>query len=67
MGQKVVTSFRVENRGKVSTDKISIILYVNGEEKNKVEDITIPRGGYAEIDMPWIAVKGKNKVSIVVK
>jgi hypothetical protein len=67
MGQKVVTSFRVENRGKVSTDKISIILYVNGEEKNKVEDITIPRGGYAEIDIPWIAVKGKNKVSIVVK
>jgi len=67
MGQRIITSFRIENRGKVSTDKISVILYVNGEEKNKVEDITIPRGGYAEIEIPWIAIKGKNNVSIVVK
>lgn len=66
-GQRIVTSFKVENRGNVSTDKISIILYVNGEEKNKVEEITIPRGGYAEVEMSWIAVKGKNQVNIVVK
>jgi len=66
-GERVETSFRVENRGKVAANKVSIVLYLNGEEKNKVEDITIPRGGYAEVEMPWIAVKGKNDIEIVVK
>jgi len=64
---RVETSFRLNNTGNVSASNINVILYVNDEEKNKVEDITIPRGGYAEIEMPWIAVKGKNKISIVVK
>lgn len=63
---RVETSFKLFNRGNVSADKASIILYVNGEEKNKVEDITIPRGGHADISIPWIAVKGKNEVYIVV-
>jgi hypothetical protein len=40
---------------------------VNNEEKNKVEDIIIPAGGYADIKMPWIAVKGKNEIEIVVR
>jgi uncharacterized membrane protein len=66
-GDRVETSFRLENRGNVSASNINVILYVNGEEKNKVEDITIPRGGYAEVEIPWIAVKGKNEVNIVVK
>ena len=66
-GDKVVTSFRVHNDGKASASNVSITLLVNGEEKNKAENITIPRGGYAEIEMPWIAVKGKNEVNIVVK
>jgi hypothetical protein len=66
-GDKVTTIFRINNVGKVSANNISVILYVNGEEKNKVEDITIPRRGYAEIEIPWIAVKGKNEVNIVVK
>jgi uncharacterized membrane protein (Fun14 family) len=66
-GDRVETSFRLRNEGNVSASNINVILYVNGKEKNKVEDITIPRGGYAEIEIPWIAVKGKNKVSIVVK
>lgn len=66
-GDKVITSFRVHNDGKASASNVSITLFVNGEEKNKVENITIPRGGYAEIEMPWIAVKGKNEVNIVVK
>ena len=65
-GDRVVTSFRLENKAKVAANKVSVILYVNGEEKNKVEDITIPSGGYADIEMPWIAVKGKNEVNIVV-
>lgn len=66
-GDIVKTSFKVLNMGKVSANNISVILYINGKEKNKVEDITIPRGGYAEIEMPWIAEKGKNELNIVVK
>jgi len=59
-GDKVTTSFRLENKGKVAANNVKIILYLNGKEKNKVEDITIPSGGYADIEIPWIAVKGKN-------
>ena len=66
-GERVETSFKLQNRGNVSAENITVILKVNGREKNKVEKITIPRGGYAEIEIPWIAVKGKNDVDIVVK
>jgi large-conductance mechanosensitive channel len=66
-GDRVDTSFKLENRGKVAATHVNVILYVNGEEKNKVEDITIPSGGYAEIRMPWIASKRKNEFNIVVK
>jgi hypothetical protein len=63
----VKTSFRVRNNGRVSANNVKIVLNINGEEKNKVEDINIPRGGYAEIEIPWIAVKGKNHLDIVIK
>jgi len=63
---RVETSFKVWNHGNVSTDKISIIFFVNGKEKNKIEDVIIPRGGYADIEVPWIADSGKNEVYIVV-
>ncbi len=66
-GEKVTTSFKLENKGKVAAKKVTVILYVNGEEKNKVEDLNIPGGGYAEIEMPWIASEGKNDVDIEVK
>jgi uncharacterized membrane protein len=66
-GERVDTSFRLNNKGNTSANNINVILYINGEEKNKVEDITIPRGGYAEIEIPWIAVKGKNEINILVK
>ncbi|MBN2066508.1 MAG: hypothetical protein JW771_06850 [Candidatus Thermoplasmatota archaeon] len=66
-GERITTSFKLFNTGNVSASNISVILYINGEEKNKVEDITIPREGYAEIEMPWIAKKGKNEINIVVK
>jgi uncharacterized membrane protein len=65
-GDRVETSFKVWNYGNVSTGKISIIFFVNGQEKNKVEDIIIPRGGHADIEIPWIAETGKNQVYIVV-
>ena len=66
-GDRIETSFRLRNKGNVSANNINVILFINGKEKNKVEDITIPCGGYAEIEIPWIAVKGKNKIDIVVK
>ena len=65
-GDRVETSFKLFNRGNVSARNVNVVLYVNGEEKNKVEGITIPRGGYADIAIPWIAGKGKNEVYIVV-
>jgi hypothetical protein len=65
-GSLVKTSFRVRNNGRVSAKNVNIILNINGKQKNKVEDITIPRGGYAEIELPWIAVKGKNHLDIVI-
>ena len=63
---RVETSFKIWNHGNVSTGKINIIFSVNGKEKNKIEDIIIPRGGYADIEIPWIADSGKNEVYIVV-
>ena len=66
-GDRVTTSFKVENKGNATANGIEVILYINGEEKNKVGDILIPAGGYADIKMPWIAVKGKNEINIVVE
>ena len=66
-GERVETSFKLYNKGNVSAENVKVILYINGEEKNKIENITIPRGGYADIQIPWIAEKGKNELNIVVK
>lgn len=66
-GDRVETSFKLLNRGNVAAENVTVVLYVNGKEKNRVENITIPRGGYADIEIPWIAEKGKNEVNIVVK
>ena len=65
-GDRITSSFRLENKGNTSGN-VSVILYVGGNEKNKVGDIIIPAGGYADISMPWIAVNGKNEINIVVK
>jgi subtilase family serine protease len=66
-GDRVTTSFKVENKGNASASGINVVLYINGKEKNKVQDILIPAGGYADVKMPWIAVKGKNEINIVVE
>ena len=64
--EKVSTSFRLKNKGSMKAKQVSISLQVNGKEKNKVEDLDIPAGGYADISIPWIAEKGKNEISITV-
>ena len=66
-GERVVTSLNVENASSVSARNVAVVLYVNDEQKNKVEDINIPGGGYADIRLPWIAKRGRNEVRIVVQ
>ena len=65
-GDRIKSFFILENNGNTSSN-VNVILYVNGKEKNKVGDIIIPAGSYADISMPWIAVNGKNEINIVVK
>ncbi len=65
-GSRVTTSFKLMNKGNITARNVKAILYINGKEKNKTE-LTIPSGGYANIRMPWIAYKGKNKLYIKAK
>ena len=64
--ERVVTSIRCENHGDDDAEDVDIILYINGKQKNKVT-LDIPAGGYADIKLPWIAAKGKNKLYIRAK
>jgi len=66
-GDRVESSFKLFNRGDVSAENLTVVLLLNGKEKSKVENVTIPRGGYADIKIPWIAKKGKNEIEIIVK
>jgi subtilase family serine protease len=65
-GEVVTSRFSVRNDGNVTARNLSIVLSVNGIEKNRVEDISIPPGGYADVKMPWRALQGKNSICISV-
>ncbi|MFO7677604.1 MAG: hypothetical protein R6V50_04390 [Thermoplasmatota archaeon] len=62
-GDRMITSFVVENKGTISSRNAEIVLFINGKQKNKVQ-VTIPPGGYADVKIPWIALKGKNELEI---
>ena len=62
-GDRIITSFVLENKGNISARNVKVVLFINGKQKNKVE-VTIPRGGYADIKIPWIALKGKNELQL---
>ncbi len=62
-GDRIITSFILENKGNISARNVKVVLFINGKQKNKVE-VTIPRGGYADIKIPWIALKGKNELQL---
>ena len=62
-GDRIITSFILENNGNISARNVKVVLFINGKQKNKVE-VTIPRGGYADIKIPWIALKGKNELQL---
>lgn len=65
-GEKVSTSVRVNNNGNIKAKGISVKLFINNKEKNKVQELIIPAGGYADITLPWIAEKGKNDLRLLV-
>jgi uncharacterized membrane protein len=65
-GEKVTTSCSISNNGTVSARNVKVFFYLNGKQKNIVE-ATIPAGSIADLQIPWIAVKGKNKVRIRIK
>jgi len=65
-GDRVVTSFSISNKGTIVARNVTAFLYINGKQKNKVAT-TIPAGAVADVQMPWIAMKGKNKVRIRLK
>jgi hypothetical protein len=62
-GDRVTTSFKLENKGSISARNVQVVLFINGKQKNKVE-VTIPSRGYADIKIPWIALKGKNELQL---
>ena len=65
-GEKVTTSCSISNNGTVSARNVKVFFYLNGKQKNMVE-VTIPAGSIADLQIPWIAVKGKNQVRIRLK
>ena len=65
-GNRITTSFKLFNIGNITARNVNVRLYINGKEKNKTV-VTIPSEGYADIRMPWIANKGKNKLYIKAK
>lgn len=64
--EKVTTTCSISNDGTVSARNVKVFFYLNGKQKSKVE-VTIPAGNIADLQIPWIAVKGKNKVRIRLK
>ncbi len=65
-GERVTTSCSISNNGTISANNLKVFFYLNGKQKNMVE-VTIPTGSIADLEIPWIAVKGKNKVRIRLK
>jgi hypothetical protein len=65
-GERIVTSFNLSNNGTLSARNVKVFFYLNGKQKNTVE-VTLLPGNIADIQIPWIAEKGKNHVRIRVK
>ena len=65
-GEKVTTSCSISNNGTVSARNVKVFFYLNVKQKNMV-DVAIPAGSIADLQIPWMAVKGKNQVRIRLK
>jgi len=62
-GNKVVTKIKVKNEGEADAINKSIVVLVNGKEKNRIDGLNIPAGGEVEIEIPWIAEE-ENEVEV---
>jgi len=62
-GSKVITKIKIKNEGEADAVDRSIVILVNGKEKNRIDGVTIPVGGEVEIEIPWIAEK-ENEVEV---
>lgn len=63
-GDKVTLSAQIVNEGTGPADNITLKLFVNGEEKNRVDGICIPPKSHANVKIPWIATPGENRVNL---
>lgn len=66
-GEKVSSAITVTNTGEADADDATIILKVNGKEKNRIEGIAVPRDREVVVRMPWIAEFGENKIDVTVR
>jgi len=62
-GKKVVTKIRIKNEGDADALNKSVVIMVNGKEKNRIDGINIAAGGEVEIELPWIAEE-ENEVEV---
>ena len=65
-GERVITSYNLSNIGSLTARDVKVYFYLNGKRKNMIQ-LTLPAGNIADIQMPWIAEKGKNRIRIRVK
>jgi len=63
-GDRIVSTITLTNVGEATTDSASVLLFVNGREKNRVEKLTVSLQGYAKVAMPWVAEPGENRIEI---
>jgi uncharacterized membrane protein len=66
-GEKVTSIVTVANTGETDADSVTVILKVNGKEKNRIEGIEIPRNREVEVRIPWVAAFGENKIDVTVR
>ncbi|HID25617.1 MAG TPA: hypothetical protein EYP23_04055 [Thermoplasmata archaeon] len=65
-GDIITTKLAVHNKGNVTAKNVTVTFSVNGVEKNRVENLSIPPKGYADIKIPWVASPGENAIRISV-
>jgi len=63
-GEKVISKVKIVNKGEAPAEEATIILSVNGKEKNRVEGLNIPVNAHVEVEIPWYAEEGENRISI---
>jgi len=65
-GERVVSKITITNKGEAPATNAQVILYVNGKEKNRIVGLTVPVGGHVEVNVPWVAEPGENRITVKV-